>query len=133
MPRKEAAPPKKRGRPPRGGETTKVEVADEAAAEQLEEELVENAEAEGAGEEPSKRTSPKKKRGRPAKAKGKGKSAVTEDTAEEEVVEEEDVAETNGENVKQYWLMKAEQEDREETLSDGSVVSIPLSPPIDLH
>jgi hypothetical protein len=133
VPRKEAAPPKKRGRPPRGGETTKVEVADEAAAEQLEEELVENAEAEGAGEEPSKRTSPKKKRGRPAKAKGKGKSAVTEDTAEEEVVEEEDVAETNGENVKQYWLMKAEQEDREETLSDGSVVSIPLSPPIDLH
>jgi hypothetical protein len=134
VPRKETAPPKKRGRPPRGGETTKVEVADEAAAEQLEEELVENAEAEGAGEEPSKRTSPKKKRGRPAKAKAKGKSAVTEGAAEEEVVEEEEeIAETNGENVKQYWLMKAEQEDREETLSDGSVVSIPLSPLIDLH
>ena len=131
MSRKEAAPPKKRGRPPHGGETTQPAVADEAAAEQLEDELVENAEAQGAGEGPSKRTSPKKKRGRPAKAKGK--SAVTADAAEEEVAEEEEAVETNGANVKQYWLMKAEQEDREETLSDGSVVSVLLSSFVALH
>ena len=136
MPRKQTAPPKQRGKPPTGGETTKVEVTDDAAAEQLEEELVENAEAEGAGEGPSKRTSPTKKRGRgrPPKAKGKGKSAVTEVAAEEEVADDdEEVAETNGENVKQYWLMKAEQEDREETASDGSVVSVPFSPFVAPH
>ena len=125
VPEGETAPPKRRGRPPKGGETTKVEVADEAAAEQLEGELVETAEAEG----PSKRTkSPSKKRGRPIKAKGKAKTAVTEVVDEEEDLDEEDVAEaTNEESTKQYWLMKAEQEDRQETLSDGSVVSRHLS------
>jgi hypothetical protein len=88
--------------------------------------LVENAEAEGDGEGPSKRTSPLKKRGRgrPPKAKGKGKSAVTEAAAEEEDVDGDEEAETaNGVSVKQYWLMKAEQEGREETLRDGSTVS----------
>ena len=123
MPKTETAPPKKRGRPPKGGETTKVEAADEAAAEQLEEELVETAEAEAKG--PSKRTkSPSKKRGRPAKAKGKAKSTVTEVAEEQQDVDqEEDAGATNGESTKRYWLMKAEQEDREETLNDGSVVS----------
>lgn len=121
MPLDETAPPKRRGRPPKGEQTTQVEVADEAAAEQLEEELVETAKA--GTEEPSKPTSSlKKKRGRPSKAKGK--SAVTEGVAEEEQVEEDEAETANGESVKQYWLMKAEQEDREDTLGDGSVVSI---------
>ena len=88
--------------------------------------MVDSAEAEGA-EGPSKRTSPLKKRGRgrPPKANGKGKAAVTEAAVEEEDDddEEEEVVVANGVSVKQYWLMKAEQEDREETLEDGSVVS----------
>ena len=105
-------------------------VADDAAAEQLEGELVDSAEAEGDGDGPSKRISPLKKRGRgrPPKAKGKGKSAVTEAAAEEDVDEEEEAETANGVDVKQYWLMKAEQEDREETLEDGSVVSTLSSP-----
>ena len=87
--------------------------------------MVETAEAEGAAEEPSKRTSPTKKRGRPAKGlKGKGKAATaTAVDGAAELVEEEDDAVTNGVAAKQYWLMKAEQEDREETLKDGSTVS----------
>ena len=78
------------------------------------------AASEGA-EQPSKPASPIKKKGRPAKAKGK-KAAVTA------VVETEDADEEADQNAvdeevsgKQYWLMKAEQVDREETLNDGSV------------
>ena len=48
---KQKAPPKKRGTPPKGGETTHVEAEDEAAAEQLEEELV-DAVVNEAAEEP---------------------------------------------------------------------------------
>ena len=85
------------------------------------------AEAQGAEDGPSKRTSPtKKKRGRPAKAK-KATPVDEEDAVEEEEdlgVEEQDGA-ANGVS---YWLMKAEQEDREETMKDGSVVSVPGAP-----
>ena len=101
---------------------------DEAAAEQLEEELVETAKAEeGAEEAPSKLTSPTKKRGRPPKAKGKGKGkavATTDGAADDVIVEveaEQDETAADGVTGKQFWLMKAEQEDREETLKDGSV------------
>ena len=104
----DAAPPKKRGRPPKGGETTQVAAEDEAAAEQLEEELVDAVDA------PSKPISSVKKgkggRGRP-------KKVTAEHEADEVDTEEEGSSTTN----KQYWLMKAEQEDREETLEDGSV------------
>ena len=107
----EEAPPKKRGRPPKGGETTKVDYLEEAAAEQLEDELVEAA-AEEPIDEPSKPiSSVKRGRGRPKKASA---IAVADDMA----VDEEDIKEATG---KRYWLMKAEQEDREETLEDGTV------------
>ena len=121
VPEEENAPPKKRGRPPKGGETTKVAADDGAAAEQLEEELVDAVVDEGAAET-SKPTFPTRKRGRPAKGK-QAAVAVTAD-AEAEDLEEINVAglavDASG---KQYWLMKAEQEDREETLKDGGVVS----------
>ncbi|KAF2765662.1 DUF55-domain-containing protein, partial [Teratosphaeria nubilosa] len=65
---------------------------------------------------------PPKKRGRPAKAStaelvedvdGDGDAMAKADNAEED-----DQDEASG---KQYWLMKAEQEDREETARDGTV------------
>ena len=80
--------------------------------------------AEDAEAAPSKRTSPTKKRGRPPKAKGKGKNVSTAVDGAEDVDEEEQDGMTNGVTGKQYWLMKAEQEDREEKLKDGSVVRI---------
>lgn len=94
---------------------------DEAAAEQLEEELEERVEAAGA---PSKQASHTKKGGRPAK-KAAGKAAATpaiHDNTEQTAADEEDNMDTLA--GKNYWLMKAEQEDREEVLSDGSTVSL---------
>ncbi|KAK6412752.1 hypothetical protein LTR95_017928 [Oleoguttula sp. CCFEE 5521] len=82
--------PRKRHSGPKGGETTKISTDDGAAADQLEEELIETAE-------------PVTKRKAPAAKKGKGKATA---------------ALTSG---KQYWLMKAEQIDREETLKSGRV------------
>nr|OQO12541.1 hypothetical protein B0A51_16928 [Rachicladosporium sp. CCFEE 5018] len=81
--------PRKRHSGPKGGETTKIATDDGAAADQLEEELVETAESTT-------------KRKAPAAKKGKGKAAAS----------------TSG---KQYWLLKAEQIDREETLKSGRV------------
>ncbi|KAK3702931.1 hypothetical protein LTR37_014780 [Vermiconidia calcicola] len=104
----EEAAPKKRGRPPRGGETTKAESDDQAAAEQLEDELddvVDDADA------PSKNTSLTVKRGRPAK--GKGKQAATSTDAADEQEQDE------GSTGTKFWLMKAEQVDRVETLENG--------------
>ena len=66
-------------------------------------------------EAPSKRKFPTKKSGKATTAERRGKQAVTAD--EEDI----DAEEQDGSDGKQYWLMKAEQEDREETLSDGSV------------
>ncbi|KAK6418710.1 hypothetical protein LTR95_017163 [Oleoguttula sp. CCFEE 5521] len=81
--------PRKRHSGPKGGETTKIATDDGAAADQLEEELVETTEVAI-------------KHKAPAAKKGKGKAAAS----------------TSG---KQYWLMKAEQIDREETLKSGRV------------
>lgn len=105
----DAPPPKKRGRPPKGGETTKIDTDDQAAAEQLEEELVD------AVEEP--KAPAKRGQGRPPKkAGGKKAAAIAND-------EDSDMADGVHETAvgTQYWLMKAEQEDREEVLKDGSV------------
>lgn len=78
-----------------------------------------DAAVEEGADEPSKRQ-PAKKRGRPP-GKGKGKKAVAKEELEKEADadDENDVEGTSGR--KNYWLMKAEQEDREETLKDGSV------------
>ncbi len=106
------APPKKRGRPPKGGETTYPKVHDEAAAEQLEDELVDAVETD----QPGKPLPAKRGRGRPKR--GSVKPATASNAQEEEAEAAEDAEEVT---TKQHWLMKAEQEDREETLPDGSV------------
>ncbi|TKA72444.1 hypothetical protein B0A55_08000 [Friedmanniomyces simplex] len=80
------AAPKKRGRPPKGGETTKSHADEEAAEEQLEEELLDSNDAEGA------------EIGEPAPP-------------------------PSSSNSKRYWLMKAEQEDREERAHNGTVIN----------
>lgn len=118
------APPKKRGRPPKGGETTKIEADDDAAAEQLEEELVD--EAEGAKDGPSKQAPSPKKRGRPAKGKGKGKAVAAAVVEEDDEVNDDAQAEAAGVSGTNYWLMKAEQEGREEILENGETVSISI-------
>jgi hypothetical protein len=145
VPKAEIAPPKKRGRPPKGGETTKIEADDGAAAEQLEEELVEEVEAEttaeaapdtGAASKPTaSSTTLPKKRGRPPK-KGKrqatskaapstgmtdGAVDIPEEEEEAEADDEEEVEVSDGTN---YWLMKAEQQGQEQTLEDGTIVSL---------
>ena len=93
----DAPAPKKRGRPPKGGETTKVAAEDEAAAEQLEDELGEAV----VNEEPRKPLSSVKK----GKAgRGRPKKVVPTATAQEDDVSgaEDGVEEGEG---KQYWLM----------------------------
>jgi len=112
-----------RAKPPHGGETTKVEADEPAAAEQLEEELVDAAdEAEASSKPPV----PAKKRGRPAKAKAAVKPAadVVEDEAVEAPVDDAVDADAVANTDTQYWLMKAEQIDREETLEDGSTANM---------
>lgn len=92
-------PPRKRRRPPKGGETTKVHVDEMAAEQQLEEELLETA-ADAAG----------------------GAAAKSEKGAEvkSEKGEQQTTAPSSGRN---YWLMKAEQEDREEKTFNGTVIN----------
>ncbi|EMC94570.1 hypothetical protein BAUCODRAFT_35805 [Baudoinia panamericana UAMH 10762] len=98
----ETEPRRKRGRPPKGGETTKQAEDDEAAADQLEGELNETAEAA------EKQEAVTSKRKAPFKSQAK-KPANHE-------------AEQTGTS-QQYWLMKAEQEDREEKTHDGTVIN----------
>lgn len=96
-------PPRKRGLPPYGGETTKNDAEDEIAAEQLEEELMDEAnDVAVPATEPAKRG-----RGRPP---GKGKQAGAAVVA--------DATSTSGQ---QFWLMKAEQEGHDEILANGDV------------
>lgn len=111
VPEDETPPPKKRGRSPRGGETTKISGDDDAAADQLEDELVDDT-AEQAKIKPSTARE---------KGKGKGKSAQADLTPheEEKVNAGEDLEQVS--SGKQYWLMKAEQEDREEPLANGEM------------
>lgn len=88
-PEDEQPTPKKRGRPPYGGETTKQDDDDEAAAEQLEDELINEAE----GFEAQMKTPVKK-----------GAKQAVEDDSDSDT---------------QYWLMKSEQVDRYEDLANG--------------
>ncbi|KAK4555020.1 hypothetical protein LTR86_007786 [Recurvomyces mirabilis] len=98
------AAPRKRGRPPKGGETTKATVLEEAAEQQLEDELLDDAAATtgstAAGAE---------------KKRAKGEPSLTTSKA----------VQSHGatEGKKNYWLMKAEQEDRLETAHDGTQIN----------
>jgi predicted RNA-binding protein with PUA-like domain len=94
VPDEETPPPKQRGSSPHGGETTKMEGDDDAAADQLEDELMDNAVTPQATATVTK----------------KGKAKVTET----------DKPHDSG---KQYWLMKAEQEDRDEAAKSGRIVN----------
>ncbi|KAK5110296.1 hypothetical protein LTR62_006149 [Meristemomyces frigidus] len=85
------AAPRKRGRHPKGGETTKAAVHEEAAEAQLEDELLDSA----AGAEVAA-----------AEEKCELPSAL--------------LTSTSGSN---YWLLKAEQEDRNETAHNGTVIN----------
>ena len=100
VPEADTAPPKKRGRPPRGGETTKITSDDSAAAEQLEEELMETADEPVAADEAD--------------------TVATNGDASDEVLRKRAPAESSGTG-KQFWLMKAEQEDREEETKSGKM------------
>ena len=112
MPAAPNAPaPRKRGRPPFVGQTTKVASDNVDAADQLEDELVDAVQ-----EAPtSKRKAPAKKQ-KTTKA-AKSNKATDADAADlEEYAAEGSVQEDSG---KRYWLLKAEQEDREVTLKSG--------------
>ena len=85
-------------------------------------------EAEGAAtdaprKEPSRTT--KRGRGRPAKAQGATTSTVAANNALDE--EEAEGAPAENASQQQFYLFKAEQEDREETLKDGTAVSISIA------
>ena len=112
----EQAAPRKRGRPPFGGQTTKLDTADGDAAKQLEDELIDNADAV---QEPAP-AAPKPK----VAAAKNGKARKTKKAADdvEDDVDAEHAQDSNSSG-KQYWLMKAEQEDREEKAIDGSTVN----------
>ena len=102
-PKKEAvagegkAAPKKRGRPPKGGATTKASVDEEAAEAQLEEELLDST-------------------------TGAAADAPVAD-AEEATGERAPTPAPAARQMKRYWLMKAEQEDREEHAHNGAVIN----------
>jgi hypothetical protein len=101
VPEAETAPPKKRGRPPKGGETTKITTDDSAAAEQLEEELKETADEPEAADEAD--------------------TVATNGDASDEVLRKRAPAAESSSTGKQFWLMKAEQEDREEETKSGKM------------
>lgn len=114
VPEEETPPPKKRGSSPRGGETTKIPGDGDAAADQLEEDLVDTAEqVEG-------KPSTARGNGRRKGAKGKGKTVKADMPMHDEEVDPDEELE-KASSGKRYWLMKAEQEDREETLANGGV------------
>ena len=104
VPEDETAPPRKRGRPPKGGETTQASEDQEAAEEQLENELIDEAKA-------SNKTSTVKGKGR------KGEAAIDDKVDRVQTV-------TGKEGERMYWLMKAEQEDRDEPAADGTPVNV---------
>ncbi|KAI7484876.1 hypothetical protein KC357_g3142 [Hortaea werneckii] len=105
----EAAPPHKRGEPPHGGESNYPEADQDQAEEQLEDELLDEVERSD------------------KKASGTRKS-TNEDldgaSADRNKPPRAQGAQSRGGNAKTYWLMKAEQEDREEKAPDGSSVNV---------
>ncbi|KAK3661184.1 hypothetical protein LTR56_000307 [Elasticomyces elasticus] len=124
----EAPAPKKRGRPAKAAAAPKKAATANTKAK---------AAPKKAAAATSSETAAPKKRGRPAKGGATTKAAVDEDAAEAQPEEElADAADADGEeaetgelppaqvqNSKRYWLMKAEQEDREETTHDGTVIN----------
>ena len=102
VPVSENPPPRKRGAPPIGGETTKVREDDPAAAEQLVDEL----------EDAAVKLSKEPSRGRKNDVKGRETGAR---------VDESQTADPEAASGGRFWLMKAEQVDRKETLPNGSV------------
>lgn len=109
VPDMEQPRPEKRGRVLKRGEITRIEADDEAVAKQLEGELEDNAK-----EYKSKKTAPRKRSGPTTKVKAINAIKPNVDA---------DGADGEGSEDRQYWLMKAEQEDREETAPDGSLVN----------
>ncbi|KYG48235.1 hypothetical protein M433DRAFT_2143 [Acidomyces richmondensis BFW] len=93
----------------KSGETNRIGADDEAVARKLEAKLVNATE-----EYNSKTAAPLKRSG--SVTQGKAVNAKRPDV-------DADGADKEGSGDRQYWLMKAEQEDREETAPDGSVVN----------
>ncbi|KAK5700574.1 hypothetical protein LTR97_005091 [Elasticomyces elasticus] len=124
----EAPAPKKRGRPAKAAAAPKKAATANTKAK---------AAPKKASAATSSETAAPKKRGRPAKGGTTTKAAVDEDAAEAQPEEElADAADADGEEAetgelppaqvqtsKRYWLMKAEQEDREESSHDGTVIN----------
>lgn len=109
--------PRKRHSAPKGGETTKIAADDGDAADQLEGELVDAAQE--TAKPGRKRKAATSETPAPAKSiKGKGKAR-----GKAAAVEADDSAATPTSEGKNYWLLKAEQVDRLETLKSGREVN----------
>ncbi|RMY78010.1 hypothetical protein D0862_13451 [Hortaea werneckii] len=106
----EAAPPHKRGEPPHGGESNYPEEDQDQAEEQLEDELLDEVERSD------------KKASGTRKSTNQGRSEATADR--DKPPRAPAAAESRDGRAKMYWLMKAEQEDREEKAPDGSSVNV---------
>lgn len=106
VPEDETAPPKRRGRPPKGGETTKIAADEEAVDEQLEEEL------QDAAEEPQQAETATSKR---KAVKGKSKAPKAAEDEKEETLDDESSA--------NYWLMKAEQDGHDVKVKSGETIN----------
>lgn len=117
VPEEEEGPPFTRHEAPLGGETTVAGEDGEAAAEQLEDELLDTTEEIGNAVN-SKRKAPIAKMG---KAKGKAANKALTNGADDEAI---DAAVASAKPfAKSFWLMKAEQEDRLEPTKSGQVIN----------
>ncbi|KAI7547317.1 hypothetical protein KC331_g5086 [Hortaea werneckii] len=106
----EAAPPHKRGEPPHGGESNYPEEDQDQAEEQLEDELLDEVE----------RSDKKASGTRKSTNQGLEKAPADRNKPPRAPA----AAESRDGRPKMYWLMKAEQEDREEKAPDGSSVNV---------
>ncbi|KAI7222409.1 hypothetical protein KC333_g1149 [Hortaea werneckii] len=106
----EAAPPHKRGEPPHGGESNYPEEDQDQAEEQLEDELLDEVE----------RSDKKASGTRKSTNQGLEKAPADRNKPPRAPA----AAESRDGKAKMYWLMKAEQEDREEQAPDGSSVNV---------
>ncbi|KAI7191067.1 hypothetical protein D0869_11165 [Hortaea werneckii] len=109
-PKDEAAPPHKRGEPPHGGESNYPEEDQDQAEEQLEDELLDEVE----------RSDKKAPGTRKSTNQGLDKAPADRNKPPRAPA----AAESRDGRAKMYWLMKAEQEDREEKAPDGSSVNV---------
>ncbi|KAI7657963.1 hypothetical protein KC318_g11509, partial [Hortaea werneckii] len=106
----EAAPPHKRGEPPHGGESNYPEEDQDQAEEQLEDELLDEVE----------RSDKKASGTRKSTKEGLEKAPADRNKPPRAPA----AAESRDGRAKMYWLMKAEQEDREEKAPDGSSINV---------